>query len=308
MSRPVGSPAPVAAGVTAAVAATLFWASAAVLGKSIRAPTLVMLTWREIFAVSALGIFVLTTRHRFSAAELWASAPAAVLFAFHVIIFFASIQLTSVAIVVLIYALAPLLIMPLAAWQFGERPTPLVLLLALVSVGGIALVVANSDDHGSNPRLGVLISIVNVMAWVAFTFASKRVRSRGVATLTWLVVANVGALVFTSLGMVLGGHSLGQMHSGDWWRVVALALVPGLVGHALMVWAYRSIDVSLASVIAIGEPVLGTAGAALFLGESLRPLQVVGVVVVCAAVGVVVLVGSRSRGPSRVRREPKISR
>ena len=84
--------------------------------------------------------------------------------------------------------------------------------------------------------------------------------------------------------------------------------MPGLVGHALMVWAYRSIDVSLASVIAIGEPVLGTAGAALFLRESLRPLQVVGVVVVCAAVGVVVLVGSRTRAPTRMRPEPKISR
>ena len=287
------------AGVGAAVVATMFWASAAVLGKSIKAPTLVMLTWREIFAVSALGAFAVARRHRFTAADLRASAPAVVLFAIHVIIFFASLQLTSVAIVVLIYALAPMLIMPLAAWQFGERPAPIVWALALVSVGGIALVVGNSDDHGSNPRLGVLISIFNVVAWVAFTFASKRVRSNGVPTLTWLMVANIGALMFSALGTVVTGQSFGAMHNSDWWRVVALALIPGLTGHALMVWAYRSIDVSLASVIAVGEPVLGTAGAAIFLGESLRAAQVGGIAVVCAAVTLVVLAGTR--GPTRSR-------
>jgi drug/metabolite transporter (DMT)-like permease len=280
-------------GVAAAVVATLLWASAAVLGKAIDAPTFVMLAWRELIAVVALVSFAGVRGHRYTPADLRASAPATVLFALHVTVFFTSLQLTSVAIVVLIYALAPMLLMPLAAWQFGERPAPIVWVLALASVGGIALVVGHSDDHGSNPTLGVLVSIGNVLAWVVFTFASKRARSRSVPTLTWLTAANLGALVVATAGALLSGESLGNVHGADWIRIVTLALVPGLIGHGLMIWSYRTIDVSLASVIAVGEPVLGAAAAALFLGESLHALQVVGIVVVCSAVALVVLSSTR---------------
>ncbi len=282
-----------AAGVAAAVAATLFWASAAVLGKSIDAPTFVMLAWRQLIAVSALLVFARVRGHRFVAADLRASASATVLFALHVTVFFTSLQLTSVAVVVLIYALAPMLIMPLAAWQFGERPLPIVWALALVSVGGVALVVGSGKDYGSNPALGVLVSVGNVLAWVAFTFASKRARSHSVPTLTWLAAANVGALVVTFAGALLGGESLTDVHGADWIRIATLALVPGLVGHALMIWSYRTIDVSLASVIAIGEPVLGAGAAAIFLGESLQSLQVLGIGVVCSSVALVVVASTR---------------
>jgi drug/metabolite transporter (DMT)-like permease len=287
-------------GIAAAVTATVFWASAAVLGKAIEAPTLVMLTWREVFAVTALLAFAAARGHRFRRADLLASAPAMPLFAVHVTLFFAAVELTSVAIVVLIYALAPLILIPLGAWRFGERPAPVVWLLALVTLGGIALVVTSGESHGSNPRLGVLISILNVFGWVAFSFGSKGARARGVPTLTWLLAANVGALVFTFVGCLLHGDSLGAVSGADWPRIVALGLIPGLVGHGLMIWAYRSVDVSLTSVIAVGEPVLSAAGAALFLGERLRVSQVVGIVIVCGAVAGVAYLGGRST--TRVRR------
>lgn len=282
-----------AAGVGAAVAATLFWASAAVLGKSINAPTFVMLAWRQLIAVAALLVFARVRGHRFAPADIRASAPATVLFAVHVIVFFTSLQLTSVAVVVLIYALAPMLIMPLAAWQFGERPLPIVWLLALASLGGVALVVGNGNDYGSNPTLGVLVSIGNVVAWVAFTFASKRARTRSVPTLTWLAAANIGALVITFSCALISGESLVDIDGADWVRIAALALVPGLLGHALMIWSYRTIDVSLASVIAIGEPVLGTGAAAIFLGESLQSLQILGIGVVCSSVALAVVASTR---------------
>ncbi len=294
LAREPGAPTTTrAAGVLAAVVATLFWASAAVLGKSIDAPTFVMLAWRQLIAVSALLIFARARGHRFLSADLRASAPATVLFAVHVTVFFTSLHLTSVAIVVLIYALAPMLIMPLAAWQFGERPLPVVWFLALVSVAGVALVVGNGKDYGSNPTLGVLVSVGNVLAWVAFTFASKRARSRSVPTLTWLLAANVGALVVTFSCALVGGESLADVHGADWIRIATLALVPGLVGHALMIWSYRTIDVSLASVIAIGEPVLGAGAAAIFLGESLQSLQILGIGVVCSSVALVVVASTR---------------
>lgn len=286
-----------AAGTTAAVLATMVWASAAVIGKAVDAPVPVMLAWRHLFAVVALLVFARFRHHRFTRADLRTSAIAAPLFALHVWLFFAALQHTSVAVVVVIYALAPLLVIPLATWRFGERPAPIVWVLALVSVVGVALVVADSSSGGGDRALGLVLSVCNVFGWVAFTVTSKQARERHVPTLTWMLAAHVGACGFNLLASLVSRESLVDVHGVDWVRIVALGLLPGLLGHATMIWAYRSIDVSLASIIAVGEPVLSAVGAAIFLGEPLAAVQVVGIVIVCVAIALVALTATRPRLP-----------
>jgi len=61
------------------------------------------------------------------------------------------------------------------------------------------------------------------------------------------------------------------------------------LGHGLNTWALGHVDVGLASVIGLGEPVLAALGAALFLSEPLGPVQVTGIAIVIAAVAVVVV-------------------
>lgn len=286
-----------ALGTAAAVAATTVWASAAVIGKAVDAPVTVMLAWRHLVAVVAIVVLALAGGHRFSRAGLRASAPAAVLFAAHTWLFFAAVRHASVAIVVIIYALAPVLVIPLANRRFGERPAPIVWVLALVSLGGVALVVGGATDGGGRSTFGLVLSVCNVLGWVAFTMASKQARERGVPTMTWLLVAHTGACICTFAASLATGASLLDVHGVDWVRIAALGLLPGLVGHAAMIWAYRSIDVSLASLIAVGEPVLSALGAAVFLDESLTARQLAGIMIVCAAIALVALRAARPSVP-----------
>lgn len=281
------------AGIGAATLATVLWGSAGVLGKSVSAPAVVMLVWRQLLAVVLLVGVVLVRRHPLRREHVRASVPAMAMFGLHLVLFFGSLQLTSVSIVVLIYALAPVLVLPVAWVWLGERPPLVAAVLAVAAIGGIALVVGSGEGHGTNPTLGVVISVVNVCWWVAFTFASKRARTAGVPTLTWLLCGNCGSLVFVVALALVGRQDLTAVAAGDWWRIAALAVFPGLLGHGLMTWSYQHLDVSLAAVIAVGEPVLSTIGAAVFLGEALGAAQWLGVVVVAAAVAGVVLLGSR---------------
>ena len=67
-----------------------------------------------------------------------------------------------------------------------------------------------------------------------------------------------------------------------------VALGPGTGGHLLVTWAHRHVDVSLNAVIGVGQPVMAAAGAAIFLGEELVPLQVVGGLITIVSVVAVV--------------------
>ena len=278
-----------ALGLAAVCAGTVMWGSAAPLGKAVDAPPLVLLVWRQVIALTVLVLFMVLRGRRVRREDVRASRFAALMFGVHLIGFFGAARLTSVAVVLLIYALAPVLIIPIAALLLHERPTRAIVMLGAVAIVGVALVVTTGSPHGSNPALGLVVSIGNLALWVVWSLTIKGARTRRVDTATWMLCANVGALVLVLAVALLVGENLGAVHGADWLRVAALAVGPGLIGHGLNTWALGHIDVGLASVIGLGEPVLAALGAAMFLGEPLGAVQITGIAIVIAAVAIVVV-------------------
>ena len=275
-------------GILAACVGTAIWGSAAVLGKAISAPALVMLVWRQVIAGGVLGVLLVARRRPLRRVDLKASRFAAAMFGLHLIGFFGAARLTSVAIVVLIYALAPVIIIPLAAWKLGERPSRWMVGLAIVAIGGVGLVVSSGSAHGSHPGWGLVLSFGNLGLWVWWSLVLKRARSRDLDPLTWMFAANAGAFVVVLAAALASGQDLGAVRAGDWWRLVVLSLGSGLIGHGLNTWAYKHVSVGLVSVIGLGEPVLAALGAAVFLAEPLGPVQLTGIVIVIACVALAV--------------------
>jgi drug/metabolite transporter (DMT)-like permease len=282
-----------ALGLAAVCLGTAMWGSAAPLGKAVDAPPLVLLVWRQIIALSLLTLFLCVRRRRVRRDDVYASRFAALLFGVHLIGFFGAARLTSVAVVLLIYALAPVLIIPIAALLLHERPARAVVVLGVVAIVGVALVVSTGSPRGSNPTLGLLVSIGNLVLWVVWSLVIKGARTRRVDTATWMLCANVGGLVVVFAVALLAGEDFGAIDGTDWLRVAALAVGPGLIGHGLNTWALGHVDVGLASVIGLGEPVLAALGAALFLSEPLGAVQVAGIAIVIGAVAVVVARSTR---------------
>jgi probable blue pigment (indigoidine) exporter len=288
-SLPIATRRERALGLAAVCAGTVLWGSAAPLGKAVDAPPLVLLVWRQVIALTVLALFMVVRRRPLRRADVRASRFAALMFGVHLIGFFGAARLTSVAVVLLIYALAPVLIIPIAALLLHERPTRTIIGLGAVAIVGVALVVTTGSSHGSNPALGLVVSIGNLALWVVWSLTIKGARTRRVDTATWMLCANAGALVLVFAVALIVGEDLHAVHGSDWLRVGALAIGPGLIGHGLNTWALGHVDVGLASVIGLGEPVLAALGAAMFLGEPLGPIQVAGIAIVIAAVAIVVV-------------------
>ncbi len=70
--------------------------------------------------------------------------------------------------------------------------------------------------------------------------------------------------------------------------VLALVLLPGMVGHGFMTWAHHYVDVTVTSMLTLANPVVSIVGAWILFSESLTPVQIVGAAVVLMTLGVIV--------------------
>jgi drug/metabolite transporter (DMT)-like permease len=68
-----------------------------------------------------------------------------------------------------------------------------------------------------------------------------------------------------------------------------MVVLSGLVGHGLMTWAQRHIDITLASLLMLGGPVISACGAWVVFSQDLSAVQIAGALVVLTALGAIVL-------------------
>lgn len=285
-------------GVVAVLMATVFWSFGGVLGKSTGASGIVLSFWRMWVALAVLLAISAILRRWPSWADVRATASAGVLFGLNICVFFVALQHTSIAVVVIIGALSPVLVLPYARAFMGERVTMLKAVCATVAVTGVvvAVIVAPSGGGGSTTTLaGYLWSVASLLFWVAYMLVTKRVRDR-VETVRFLTSVSGVAALTVSLLVVITGSELGQVSGTGWWWVVILAIGPGITGHGLVTWAQPRVDASVTTLLIQAEPVGATLAAWVFLSERVSALQALAMAVVIAALCVLAYRESRE-GP-----------
>jgi drug/metabolite transporter (DMT)-like permease len=212
-------------------------------------------------------------------------------------LYFLAIHRLELGIALLIQYLAPLLV---ALWArfVMRRPVRRRLWLALaLSLSGLALVVQIWRGSGNGlDGLGVAASLAAAVAFAGYILMAERgVERRDAVSLTAYGFV-FGALFFAVIQpwwTFPTGHvservsllgNLGASHLPVWalmlWMIVLGAIVP----FALFVGALHHIAATRASIVAMFEPVVASAVAWAWLGESLDPVQVVGGAIVLGGI------------------------
>jgi drug/metabolite transporter (DMT)-like permease len=276
-------------GIAAVSFTVLLWGLSGVAIKSTSVTGIVTAFYRTWFAIPLLWSSMLSSRLRSTLDRNWlrASVIGGSLFCVHQVLYFTSLKLTTVANVTIIGALQPVLVLLLAGRMFGEAVTASSVLWSIVAFAGTALVVLGSSTAPTWSLLGDSIATLNLFAFTAYFLASKHIRATVGA---WEYV--VGMTTVSGVGMLLvalaTGQDLGSPRGIDWLLLLAIAVFPGSIGHALTNWAHRHVTAFVASMILLAVPVIATAGAHAFLGEPVAGLQVFGGFVVLTAVGMIV--------------------
>jgi len=193
-----------------------------------------------------------------------------------------SLLLTSIAASTLEANCAPILVTLIAWALWGERPRPVFLFALTLAFGGMLLILVPKLGGGAHALRGDLLGLGTAVFYAAYILAVARVRTRhGTGTVMF-----VSTLVFTLLLLPLAlTQKFLPVTANGWWLLIGCALSAQVVGQSLIAYALAHLPATFGAVGLYVQVIAAAVYAWLLLGERLAPVQIVGAVVVMAAIG-----------------------
>ena len=273
-----------ALGVLATLAATACWSSGGVLAKNADLPGIVVAFWRLVIVAIVFGAIAAALRKPITLLMLRRSLLGGLLFGVNLAVWFEALRHATVGIATVTAALTPVLALLIGRAFLGERITVLAVGCALGAIFGVVLFVVPGFAASGTKPLGLGLAFAAIGIWVCYLFVTKKARE-GVGTIEYLFcMAAVAALSLFPL-LALSDHGIAPPTEGVGW-LVALAIIPGCLGHGLLAWAQPHVPLSTSGILLQGEPVGAAIAAAIFLGEVIGPIQGLGLLVAFAALAV----------------------
>lgn len=280
------APAEARRGLLSAALAIVLWSAGNVMVREVPMPGLQIAFWRILLGAIVYTVAVYLTGRRMSWAHIRRTIPTGVTISLEIAFFFVAIKATTVANATVIGSLVPLLLMGVASRQFGEVVTRFLVGAAVVSLGGVALVMYGSSSEASWGLRGDLLAAVALVFFAAYFALAKAARAHVPALEFQAAIWIVGAVVLLPVSVIDAG-GVDVPSAGNWLWLVGLLLVPG-TGHFAMNWAHPRVKLTVTSMLTLGVPVLTTIGGVILLDEAVDILQVAGIAVVLGALAEVI--------------------
>lgn len=239
-------------------AATLFAVGPVLVGLT-SVSGAVLSFWRMWMGVALFGVVaaahVRRNGYRASAAGWKLAGVAGVCFAAHQIMMMSAIHEASVVDVTLMQTLCPVVVGAMAVPLFGERPARSFLGWAGLAILGAALVALSGSVGPTGNPFGMALAAGNVVGYSVFFVLSKRALSQMDGWLFLLGSFVTGTLAVSAYNLGVGSP-LGSISGHDLLIALALAVVPGLLGHGLMTWALRTVPANLPPIVMLMCPLI----------------------------------------------------
>ncbi len=254
-----------------------------------------LLVWRLVVATLLLWTLLAARRAlretpRTAAGWLAPLALGAVAYGGQIVLFALALERVSASMATILFHTAPIIVVGAAVVSHRERLTALSALALILGVGGVAIVAAASGDLRAEP-LGIALSLGSAIACAAVVVGIDGL-GRRIPPLPLAVLMITGSML--ALLVVVPVTGVGVPQSGEeWLLVLALGIVPGVVGAVALLAAIGEIGPSLASILLTLEPPVTVLLAWLALDEVLSALQLAGGGVILAAMVVANRAASR---------------
>jgi drug/metabolite transporter (DMT)-like permease len=200
----------------------------------------------DLFALALLGIFGITLNQ--------------LLFAF-------GLQRTSVAHASLLSALAPIMVLLIAAAIGQERITLRKILGMFIAVAGVAVLQMDSARHAIATLAGDVIILLSALAIALYSVLGKRVTARHDVLTVNAVSYAAGLIVLLPLLLPPHGFSYAAVSAAGWLSLLYMAVFPSVLGYLIYCYALSRMSASSVSAYMYLQPLLATILAVPMLGE-----------------------------------------
>lgn len=209
----------------------------------------------------------------------------------------ASLDWTSPGSSTVMVTTTPVWLALLARWIPGEPQLPARGWAGLaLGIAGMAML--SLDTTGRVTWFGMALAVLGAWTAGAYFVASRLVRERSERPWTTFEVGaatNAGAaLVLMIAGLATGEFPFEPARADLLW-FAALVLIPQMLGHNAFLWALRHVPTTTVSTVLLLEPAGTLVLAVIFLGQAASFIEVFGILVLLAGVGLVTV--SRRQPP-----------
>ena len=278
----------------------ILWGLGPPVSKLITAPPVVIAFTRFWASVPILFAVTYGAGHKVTTETLRHTWLAGTMFGMNMVFVFIALQHASVAVLSVLMALQPGVVLVIAGRWMGERATRWHIGWTAVGIVGVCVVVLGNGPEVEIDAIGLIAGVIALLSFTGYYLKNRVVRTTvDIHPLQWMsgstlfsaLAVTPFALAFTSVSdfRLLGGF--------DWIYLVYVAGVVGIFSHTLMSWVQKFIPASRSSLYVLGMTVVAVVAAWPINGERFTGQQVIGGLVVLGAVAAVV---SRPAEPAEV--------
>jgi drug/metabolite transporter (DMT)-like permease len=203
-------------------------------------------------------------------------------------LYYLAIKRTNVATAIILQYTAPVLVLLYMVARGLQKATAQRVAAVLLSVLGSALAIGVVGRGLRLDAVGVMAALLAAVSFAFYNIAGHRILARYDRWIVLLYTTfSAGAfwLIVNPPWRLVAAHYSG----GQWGFLAVFALVSVLAPFSFYFAGLQHLEPTRAIVASCLEPVLSILLAALLLGEALRPVQALGIVIVLAAIVIVQL-------------------
>ncbi|GLB61987.1 DMT family transporter [Cytobacillus sp. NCCP-133] len=266
--------------------------TSAILVKVSSAPSGVIAFYRLFFSVLfMLPLFLIkyVPELRLITRRDWfCSVIAGVFLAFHFILWFESLNYTSVASSTVLVTLQPLFAFAGTYFFFKEKFTWKAILSGLLAIGGSVIISWGDFKISGSALFGDILALIACALVTAYLMFGQTVRKR-MSLITYTFVVYSISTVTLLFYVLIVQEPLLPYETNDWVYFILLALIPTLLGHTLFNWSLKWLSTSTISMAILFEPVGAAILAYYLLQETVVWTQVLGGAIVMGGISLFLL-------------------
>ncbi|MFJ5564934.1 DMT family transporter [Lysinibacillus xylanilyticus] len=210
------------------------------------------------------------------------SSVAGIFLAFHFILWFESLNYTSVASSTVLVTLQPLFAFVGTYFFFKENITLKTIFAGVIAIVGSILISWGDFKLSGTAFYGDMLALVACVLVTAYFLFGQDVRKR-LSLVTYTMVVYAVSTITLFIYVLIKGESFGPYPTMDWIWFILLAIVPNLLGHTLFNWSIKYVSTNVVSIAILFEPIGAAILALLIFKEYLIATQIIG--------GFIVIVG-----------------
>lgn len=234
------------------------------------APASIIANYRLLLAVIIMAPYILLKhRHEFSSISKrdWLlSSFAGIFLAFHFILWFQSLNYTSVASSVVLVTLQPIFAFLGTYLFFKEKFTIGAVLSMIIALTGSIIISWGDFQISGLALLGDFLALLGAVMVTGYFLLGQNVRKRLSLMTYTFVVYSISSVTLIIYNLLLQ-HPFTGYPMNDWLVFIALAIIPTFFGHTMFNWTLKWVSTSTISMSIVFEPIGASILAYFFLGE-----------------------------------------